>query len=102
MALTDDRMLELWEMVLDYSGEQQCSIEEAIADLEFDGPNGSYGPTKEEREYLLAAHRENEEWEAANCDPDAEELKSYIPGVGFLVTNLGTAESHIFFEGEES
>ena len=35
------------------------------------------------------------------CDPFAEELKTYIPGVGFLVTNLSTAESHIFPVADE-
>jgi hypothetical protein len=50
----NNALMEMWEMALDYSGEMQCSIEDAIYDLEFDGPNGSYGPTKEERDALLA------------------------------------------------
>lgn len=94
----NDRIIELWEMVLDYSGEQQCSIEDAIHDLEFDGPNGSYGPTKEERDELLKMHKEDQEWEAEHCDPNAGELKSYIPGIGMLVTDLGTAQSEFFFD----
>jgi hypothetical protein len=38
---------EVVDMVLDYMAEHNCSLEEALSDLEFDGPNGSYGPTPE-------------------------------------------------------
>lgn len=101
----NDRIIELWEMVLDYSGEQQCDIKTAIEDLEFDGPNGSYGPTKEERAELLKMHEEDEQWEkeAAEYYGPGEDLKTFIPGVGMLVTNTGTGESGFFpltFEGD--
>ena len=93
----NDRIIELWEMVLDYSGEQQCDIRTAIEDID--------GPTKEERAELLKMHEEDEQWEkeAAEYYGPGEDLKTFIPGVGMLVTNTGTGESGFFpltFEGD--
>ena len=33
---------------------------------------------------------------------DGNDLKTYIPGIGFLVTNLETAESHIFPDDDDA
>jgi len=38
----------------------------------------------------------NEDYVEEDVDPNAEELKTYIPGVGMLVTNLGSGKSKIF------
>jgi len=39
-------------MVEDYAAEHGCDYGQAIEDLEFDGPNGSSGPTEEEKQVL--------------------------------------------------
>ncbi len=44
---------ELCRIVQDYATEYSCSILESINDLEFDGPNGSEGPSDEDRQRLL-------------------------------------------------
>jgi hypothetical protein len=38
----------LVEMIDDYMAQYNCPLHEAIADLEFDGPQGSHGPSKEQ------------------------------------------------------
>jgi hypothetical protein len=38
----------LIEEITEYKNRYNCSLAEAIADLEFDGPHGSSGPTAEE------------------------------------------------------
>ena len=38
--------------VIDYAKEHGCSIDESIKDLEFDGPNGSFGPDEDLLEEL--------------------------------------------------
>ena len=87
----------IWDVVAEIMFENssdlyadEMSVEECIAKAEL---------TDAERELVLDDHRKSEEWDRMNPpDPYAEDLKTYIPGVGMLVTNLGTAESHIFPE----
>jgi hypothetical protein len=86
-------LAECWDVVAEIMFENssdlyadEMSIEECIAKAEL---------TDSERDLVLDDHKRSEEWDEP-VDPNAEDLKSYIPGVGFLVTNLGTGESHIF------
>lgn len=87
---------ELWDAVADIMCDEDyddlfvdpIGIDKAIELIE---------ATEEEREFLRADYEEQKLWEEHEAgNPFAEELKTYIPGVGMLVTNLGTAESHIF------
>lgn len=83
---------ELWDAVMDICFDdfdlfaENKELEEGIALLDC---------SDEERAWLLNDLREQREFDEP-VDPNAEDLKTYIPGVGFLVTNLGTGESHIF------
>lgn len=44
---------QLIEMVIEYAIEYKCTIKESVDDLEFDGPNGSEGPSIEDTVRLL-------------------------------------------------
>lgn len=44
---------ELIEIVIEYAIEYKCTIKESVDDLEFDGPNGSGGPSIEDTVRLL-------------------------------------------------
>ena len=44
--------MELVQMVEEYAERYKCSIDDSIYDLEFDGPNGSTGPSSEDVERL--------------------------------------------------
>jgi len=45
---------DLVKMVEQYAQRYSCSIADSIDDLEFDGPEGSFGPSQEDRDALLA------------------------------------------------
>jgi len=40
--------MELVEIVKEYADKYNCSIDDSIYDLEFDGPNGSSGPSADD------------------------------------------------------
>lgn len=44
---------ELCQMVSEYQARYNCGFADAIDDLEFDGPEGSSGPTERDRELLM-------------------------------------------------
>ncbi len=46
--------LELIQIVQDYAAQYKCSIADSIVDLEFDGPNGSSGPSESDVAMLYA------------------------------------------------
>jgi hypothetical protein len=43
---------ELCEIVIEYAGKYSCTIKESIDDLEFDGPDGSFGPSRDDIDRL--------------------------------------------------
>ena len=45
---------ELCKMVADYAARYNCTLAESIQDLEFDGPEGSHGPSREDVDRLYS------------------------------------------------
>lgn len=50
--MSPNALKEVVSIVCEYAEQYDCSIEESINDLEFDGPNGSYGPSECDRQQL--------------------------------------------------
>jgi hypothetical protein len=60
---------QLIQIVIGYAAEYKCTIAESINDLEFDGPNGSEGPSREDTIRLLNHFNERSEM-LVSLDPN--------------------------------